>query len=117
MSDEAPTNRSDVALDLVKRLLREKGLADRRGVTPVLNQLEITPIPIGAVVPIACSIMKAAITDKDRTRLRIPLVYIWLEAYFLGNKGAKKFAGIVKDIAIEQIVTKSDEPEIGEEGA
>jgi hypothetical protein len=109
------TTKGDVALDLVRRLLRETGLADRKGVTGVLNQLEIAPIPIGAVVPIACSIMRAAINDQERIKQGIPLVYIWLEAYFLGQKGAKKFAFMLKDLAQEQLAGKAEEIEAGQE--
>lgn len=118
MPEDNNQQRNDVALDLIKRLFRDTGLADRRGVGNVLSQLEIAPIPIGAVNHIATSIMKASIHDKERIRLQIPLVYIWLEAYMLGQKGAKKqFFFAAKELAQEQLAGKNEEPEIGEEGA
>lgn len=118
MAENDNPTRPDVALDLIKRLFRERGMADRRGVGNVLNQLEIAPIPVGATTHIATSIMKASIHDRERIKKQIPLVYIWLEAYMLGRKGAtKQFFFAAKDLAQEQLAGKAEEPEIGEEGA
>jgi hypothetical protein len=106
----------EATLNIINRLMRTIGLAERSGVSNVLNQLEIAPIPQGAVVPIANSVTKAAILDSERIKRRIPLVYIWLETYLLAQKGAKKFAFMLKDLAAEQLAGKAEETLEGEEG-
>lgn len=111
-----PMSTSELTLNIVNRLLRTTGVAERTGVTGVLNQLEIAPIPQGAVIPLCNSITKAAILDSSRIEQGIPLVYIWLEVYLLAQKGAKKFAFMLKDLASEQLATKSEETGMGEEG-
>lgn len=97
------------ALPILNRLLRRKRVSDRLGVTAILEQLEISPIPLAAVVPMALSITVSSIPDMERRRRRIPLSYIFDEAYLLGNKGAKKFAFIAKELAQEQLAAASEE--------
>jgi hypothetical protein len=111
-----PMSTGEATLNIINRLMRTIGLAERAGVGNVLNQLEIAPIPQGAVIPIANSITKAAILDSERIRLRIPLVYVWLETFLLGQKGAKKFAFMLKDLAAEQLAGRAEESLEGEEG-
>jgi hypothetical protein len=106
----------EATLNIINRLLRQVGVAERRGVSNMLNQLEITPIPSGAVIPIANSVCKAAILDAERIKQRIPLVYVWLETYLLGQKGAKRFSFMLKDLAVEQLSGKIDENIEGSEG-
>jgi hypothetical protein len=107
----------EAVVQIVNRLMRKTGMAERIGASGVLDQLEITPIPIGAVIPIANSVTKAAILDGERIRLRIPLVYIWLETYELAVKGSKRFAFLLKDLAAEQLAGKVEENLAqGEEG-
>lgn len=109
-------SREEATLNIINRLLRKSGLAERMGVSNVLNQLEIAPIPQGAVIPIANSVTKAAILDSERIRQGIPLVYIWLETYLLAQKGAKKFAFMLKDLAAEQLAGKAEDSMNAEEG-
>jgi hypothetical protein len=106
----------EATLNIVNRLLRSTGMAERSGVAGVLNQLEIAPIPQGAVIPLCNSICKAAILDSGRIEQGIPLVYIWLETYLLAQKGAKRFAFMIKDLASEQLAGKGEEINGGEEG-
>ena len=80
-----------------------------------MNQLEIAPIPSGAVIPICNSITKAAILDYERIAQGIPLVYIWMETFLLATKGSKRFAFMIKDLASEQLAGKAEEPNIGDE--
>jgi len=107
---------SEATLNIVNRLLRTTGMAERSGVAGVLNQLEIAPIPSGAVIPICNSITKAAILDYERISKGIPLVYIWMETFLLATKGSKRFAFMIKDLASEQLAGKAEEPNIGDEG-
>lgn len=102
-------SQGEAAMNIVNRLMRQTGVSERVGVSDVLNQLEITPIPKGAVIPIANSIAKAAILDGERIKQGIPLVYIWLGAYLLGTKGSKNFVFAVKELAQEQLAGKIDE--------
>lgn len=113
-SDESPQMpQSELTLNIINRLMRKNGLVERTGVANVLNQLEITPIPTGSVIPITNSVNKAAILDSERIKMRIPLVYVWLETYLLAQKGAKRFIFILKDLAAEQVAGKE---EIGNAG-
>jgi hypothetical protein len=101
---------------LIGRLMRKPNNYDRRGSTEILEQLEVSPISLNAVVPIAMSITKASVTDMRRIRNKIPLVYIWLDAYLMGNKGAKHYVQhVVKDTVLEQLAGEVKEPEIGDE--
>ena len=99
---------AEATMNIINRLLRQMGLAERNGVANVLNQLEIAPIPLGAVIPIANSVTKASILDSERIKLKIPLVYIWLETYLLAQKGAKRFVFILKDLAAEQLAGQTE---------
>ena len=115
--DGQPMSTGEATLNIINRLMRKTGLAERSGASNVLDQLEITPIPIGAVIPIANSITKAAILDSERIRMRIPLVYVWMETYELAVKGSKRFAFLLKDLASDQLAAKIDDNAgAGEEG-
>jgi hypothetical protein len=46
--------------------------------------------------------------DSERIKLKIPLVYIWLETYLLAQKGAKRFVFILKDLAAEQLAGQTE---------
>jgi hypothetical protein len=117
MSEENGATTKDILVNIVGRFIRKHGLAERTGADAVLDQLEMTPIPMGAVIPIANTIMKASILDEDRIRNKIPLAYVWLEAFLLGQKGAKKqFAFMLKDLAQVGAERDVEESETGEEG-
>jgi hypothetical protein len=113
---QQPMSNSQITLNIINRMLRQTGLAERTGAAGVLNQLEIAPIPQGAVIPICSSIMKAAILDSSRIEQGIPLVYIWLETFLLGQKGTKKFAFMLKDLAATQLESKVEDESAGAEG-
>jgi hypothetical protein len=114
-NDETKDKDNLTPLNVINRLMRRTAVSDRTGVTAILEQLEISPIPLAAVVPMALSITTASITDLERRRRRIPLSYIFDEAYLLGNKGAKRFAFMYKDLAQEQIAGQNEEEVEGAE--
>ena len=104
----------EATINITNRLMRKPGLADRTGVVGIIDQLEIAPIPQGAIIPIASSIMRASRLDGERIRLKIPLMYIWLEAFLLGQKGAKGHRMIIRDLATTKLQGESEEPAGGE---
>jgi hypothetical protein len=115
MADETKTK--DVLTEIVSRFIRKPSKAERTGASSVLDQLEVSPIPIGAVLHIANSVMRASILDERRIKAQVPLVYVWLETYCLCQKGAKKqFAFMVKDLAQVGAERDVEESEEGEEG-
>jgi hypothetical protein len=107
---------SDPTLNIINRIMRTTGRAERSGVSGILNQLEIAPIPSGAAIPICNSLTKAAILDYGRISQGIPLVYTWLESYLLAVKGSKRCAFMIKDLASDQLAGKAEEINGGEEG-
>ena len=111
-----PMSNAEATLNIINRLMRQTGMADRTGVAGVMNQLEIAPVPQGAIIPICNSLCKAAILDSDRIANGIPLVYIWMECYLLLQKGSKKFSFMLKDLAEAQLASKGEEILGGEEG-
>ena len=114
--DGRPMTAGEATYNIVNRLLRTTGAAERVGVSNILNQLEIAPIPLGAVIPLCNSLTKAAILDSERIAQGIPLVYIWTEIYLLATKGSKKFAFMVKELASDQLSSEIKDTAGGEEG-
>jgi len=116
MANNDTANRDNITpLQVINRLMRRGQVSDRLGVSAVMEQLEISPIPLSAVVPMALSITINSVPDLERRRKRIPLSYIFLESYLLANKGSKKFAFLYKDLAQEQIAAQTDEEVEGAE--
>jgi hypothetical protein len=116
--DENPegVKSQEAIMQLTNRILRKPNKFDKPGSSSVFEQAEISPMPLDAVVPMANSMTKAAIMDFRRKKMRIPLVYTWLDFYLCANKGAKKFAYImVKDAAIEQLASDVKEAEMGQD--
>lgn len=103
-------------IQLTNRILRKPNQYDKPGSSSVYEQLEVSPTPLDAVVPIANSMAKADILDFRRIKMRIPLVYKWFDAYLCANKGSKKFAYVmVKDAMIEQLASEVKDAELGED--
>ena len=104
-----PNNNEDeyqdksIGIQVINRILRRKVVCDRPGEAAVLEQLEISPLPLRAVVVMALSITVASIQDFERRRRRIPLSYKFNEAYLLANKGAKNNIFNIKSLAEAQI--------------
>jgi len=115
--DDVQPRQPNELVQIVNRLLRKPSNSDRLGSTQIFEGLEVSPIPLDAVVPIANSMAKSSILDYRRKKMGIPLMYVWLDVYLCANKGAKKYPFIMlKDLAAEQLAGDVKEAELGEEG-